>query len=318
MVAAYGEQLLEWLNVYVPYERKVQISNIQENIEDFLDELLRSGTTTALVWLVHQNPLMHFSKKPSMKSPDDCRQGSGPQLSRVPQDTPDSSYSEIKALIERWHNKGRLQYAVTPRFAPTSTKEQLDKAGELLKEFPSVYLHTHLSENINEIAWVKELFPNNSGYLDVYKASGLLGRRSVFAHCVHLDDREWSSLSQSQSGIAFCPTSNLFLGSGLFCLNRACNHGVNVGLGTDMVVGHPFNATNLKRSLQDTTVTSSLSPFQGLYLATLGGATTLDLQDKISERRRKPISLFRQVCYAIDGFQTPTYSTLFEELFVLP
>ncbi|MDA1587782.1 amidohydrolase family protein, partial [Bacillus cereus group sp. TH230-1LC] len=135
-------------------------------------------------------------------------------------DTPDSAYADSKALIEKWHGKGRNLYAITPRFAPTSTPEQLAKAGQLKAEYPDVYVHTHLSENKNEIAWVKDLFPEQQGYLDVYHHFGLTVSHSVFAHCVHLEEAEWDCMHQTDSAIAFCPTSNLFLGSGLFPLNK--------------------------------------------------------------------------------------------------
>eukprot|EP01032_Pedospumella_encystans_P022204 gene22203-25161_t len=149
-------------------------------------------------------------------------------------DTPATSYADSKALIQRWHNKGRALYAVTPRFAPTSTSAQLTEAGRLLQEYPDVYMHTHLSENKGEVAWVQELFPESTGYLDVYNRHGLSRKRSVFAHGVHLRDDEFASLAQTQSAVAFCPTSNFFLGSGLFDLQKAEAYGVHVGLGTDV------------------------------------------------------------------------------------
>ncbi|MPQ72004.1 amidohydrolase family protein, partial [Pseudomonas sp. MWU12-2323] len=127
-------------------------------------------------------------------------------------DTAESSYVESKALIERWHGKGRLHYAVTPRFAPTSTPEQLTLAGQLLTEYPDLYMQTHISENLKEIEWVKELFPERKGYLDVYDHYQLLGERSVFAHGVHLCDDECARLAETGSAISFCPTSNFFLG----------------------------------------------------------------------------------------------------------
>ena len=147
-------------------------------------------------------------------------------------DSAETSYQDSKALIEKWHKNGRSLYAVTPRFAVTSTHEQLRLAGKLLDEFPDVYLHTHLSENVHEVAWVKELFPDSDGYLDVYDQAGLVRDRAVFAHGVHLTDAELKRLSEAKAAIAFCPTSNLFLGSGLFRLEQAKSaaHPVKVGL----------------------------------------------------------------------------------------
>ena len=198
-------------------------------------------------------------------------------------DTAESSYVDSKALIERWHGKGRLHYAVTPRFAPTSTPEQLTLAGQLLTEYPDLYMQTHISENLKEIEWVKELFPERKGYLDVYDHYQLLGERSVFAHGVHLCDEECARLAETGSAISFCPTSNLFLGSGLFNLPMAEKHKLNVGLGTDVGGGTSFsllqtlNEAYKVMQLQG----ARLSPFKSLYLATLGGARALRLEDKI-------------------------------------
>jgi guanine deaminase len=288
IVAAYGEQLLEWLETYTfPTEREFADANKARNVaEIFLDELLRNGTTTALaIATVHPESVdAYFSAARTRRMRMIC--GKVLMDRNAPEyltDTPESGYRESKELIERWHGKGRLRYAVTPRFAPTCSDEQLSKAGQLLREYPDLYLHTHLAENLDEVKWVKELFPQCSGYLDVYAHFGLLSRRSIFAHCLHLSDEEFKRLHQSGSGIAFCPTSNLFLGSGLFNLAKAESMGVNVGLGTDTGAGTSFS---LLQTLNEAYKTQQLrkhrlSPFKSLYLATLGGARTLDLQDVI-------------------------------------
>ncbi len=179
--------------------------------------------------------------------------------------------------------QGRLLYAVTPRFAPTSTAEQLDMAARLLREHPGVYLHTHLSENLKEIEWVKELFPERSGYLDVYDHHGLLGPRSVFAHGVHLCDGECQRLAETGSAVAFCPTSNLFLGSGLFDLPKLERYKVKVGLGTDVGAGTSFSQLqSLNEAYKVMQLQGArLDPFKSLYLATLGGARALELDDRI-------------------------------------
>lgn len=198
-------------------------------------------------------------------------------------DTPETAYYQSKELIERWHGKGRLRYAVTPRFAPTSSDEQLAKAGQLLSEYPGIYMHTHLAENLEEVKWVKKLFPQCSGYLDVYNHFGLLGNRSIFAHCLHLNDEEFELLHKTGSGIAFCPTSNLFLGSGLFNLSMAEKKNVNVGFGTDIGAGTSFSlfqTINEGYKIQQLRG-HQLSPFKSMYLATLGGARTLDLDSAI-------------------------------------
>ena len=144
-------------------------------------------------------------------------------------DTAESGYADSKALIARWHGKERLSYAVTPRFAPTSSDRQLELAGRLLDEHPGVYLQTHVAENRGEVAWAAELFPWSRSYLDVYDRFGLVRPRSVYAHCIHLDDADRARMGAAGAAMSFCPTSNLFLGSGLFDLAAARRHGVRVG-----------------------------------------------------------------------------------------
>lgn len=288
MIASYGEQLLEWLENYTfPFEDKFSdIAHGKRVAEFFLSQLLDTGTTTALVFgTVHKESVDAFFTVAQQKK---LRMICGKVLmdQNCPDylsDTAQSGYEDSKALIEKWHKVDRLQYAITPRFAPTCSREQLDLAGKLLDENPSVYLHTHLSENKAEISWVKELFPKSKNYLDVYDKSKLLGRRSVFAHGVHLHDSECQRLSESHSAIAFCPSSNLFLGSGLFNLTQAIQFDVNVGLGTDVGAGTSFS---MLRTMNEGYKTQQLrndklSPFQSFYLATLGGAISLDLEGVI-------------------------------------
>ena len=288
MIASYGEQLLEWLENYTfPFER--QFSDLEHGksvAEFFLSQLLEAGTTTALVFgTVHKESVDAFFTVAQQKK---LRMICGKVLMdrNCPDylsDTAQTGYDDSKALIKKWHNVDRLQYAITPRFAPTSSKEQLGKAGQLLSEFPGVYLHTHLSENKDEIAWVNELFPENDGYLDVYDKNELLGRRSVFAHGVHLHDSECQRLGETDSAIAFCPSSNLFLGSGLFNLQQAEKFDVNIGYGTDIGAGTTFSMlSTLNEGYKTQQLRSEkLSPFKSFYLATLGGAIALDLEGTI-------------------------------------
>ncbi|HAQ27200.1 MAG TPA: guanine deaminase [Pseudomonas sp.] len=288
MIASYGEQLLDWLDTYTfPTERafadKVHAGEVAQV---FLRELLRNGTTTALVFgSVHKESVDAFFEQAHKL---DLRMIAGKVLMdrNAPDyltDTAESGYADSKELIERWHGKGRLHYAVTPRFAPTSTPEQLALAGKLFQEYPNLYMHTHLSENRKEIEWVRELFPERKGYLDVYDHHGLIGARSVFAHSVHLCDDECQRLGETGSAVAFCPTSNLFLGSGLFDLEKVEGFGVRVGLGTDVGAGTSFsqlqslNEAYKVMQLQG----KKLDPFKSLYLATLGGARALYLDDRI-------------------------------------
>jgi guanine deaminase len=288
IVAAYGEQLLGWLQTYIfPTERAfADPEKARQIAEFFLDELLRNGTTTAMaVATVHPTSVDAYFTAARKRG---MRMICGKVLMdrNAPEyltDTAESAYTESKALIERWHGKDRMRYALTPRFAPTCSNEQLARAGHLLREYPDIYLHTHLAENLEEVAWVRELFPQCTGYLDVYAHFGLLGKRSIFAHCIHLSDQEFKLLHQNGSGIAFCPTSNLFLGSGLFKLGKAEAEDVKVGLGTDTGAGtslsllQTINEAYKIQQLQK----HKLSPLKSYYLATLGGARTLDLADKI-------------------------------------
>lgn len=290
MIAAYGEQLLSWLSNYTfPTEGKFADYNYAKEIAAlFLDQLLRNGTTTALVFTaVFPQSTDAFFEEAQRRN---LRMIAGKVMMdrHAPAfltDTAETSYLETKQLIEKWHKRDRLLYAVTPRFAITSTPEQLSNAGKLLAEFPDVYLHTHLSENMQEVATVAELFPESNGYLDVYDRAGLVGERSIFAHGVQLSDQEFARLSQAKSAIAFCPTSNLFLGSGLFKLEQVKSVAtpVKVGLGTDVGAGTSFSILQTAKAAYQVAQLRSqkLSAFQSLFLATLGGAQALCLDDKL-------------------------------------
>jgi guanine deaminase len=327
MIASYGEQLLEWLENYTfPFER--QFSDLEHGkrvAEFFLTQLLEAGTTTALVFgTVHKESVDAFFTIAQQKK---LRMICGKVLmdQNCPDylsDTAQSGYDDSKALIEKWHNTDRLQYAITPRFAPTCSTEQLNKAGQLLAENPSVYLHTHLSENKSEIAWVEELFPDSDGYLDVYDKSNLLSRRSVFAHGVHLHDSECQRLSETDSAVAFCPSSNLFLGSGLFNLQQVEKFDVNVGLGSDIGAGTTFSMLSTINEGYKTQQLrgDKLSPFKSMFLATLGGAIALDLEGTIGNFVKGAEADF----IVLDYHATPLMDrrmqhckTLSEKLFIL-
>lgn len=290
MIAAYGEQLLEWLNQYTfPVERRfanAEYARLRASF--FVDELLRNGTTTAMVFAtVHpQSVEALFSEAAARQM---CLIAGKVMMDRhAPEDlldTPEQGLSESRALIERWHQHGRLLYAVTPRFAPTSTPAQLAAAGQLLREYPDLYLQTHLSENHSEIAWVRELYPERASYLDVYDHYGLTGPRSLFAHAIHLQDDEQQTLVRTGSAVGFCPTSNLFLGSGLFRLHPLKAAGIGVGLGTDVGAGTSFsmlqtlNEGYKVQQLQG----ARLSAREGFYQATLGGASALRLDHRLGK-----------------------------------
>jgi guanine deaminase len=288
MIGAYGDRLLAWLKHYTfPTESQFCCEQHSGKMSAFfLQQLLSNGTTTALVFgTVHpQSVEALFSQAAALNmrliagkvmmdrnAPDELLE------------TPEQSYRQTRELIERWHGKQRLSYAITPRFAPTCTPALLAQVQRLREEFPDTYLHTHLSENQEEVAWVKELFPDNRSYLDVYHQYGLTGERSVFAHCLHLEEQEWDCLCHSGSAIAFCPTSNLFLGSGLFNLQKAWHKQVKLGIGTDVGAGTTFN---MLQTLGEAYKVAQLQRYQlsaceAFYHATLGGARALSLDDKI-------------------------------------
>lgn len=288
VIASYGEQLLEWLDRYTyPAERRFGDAGHAREVADFfLDELLRNGTTTALVLgTVHPESVDAFFAAAQARS---LRMAAGKVLMdrNCPEflrDTPESGYAESRALIEKWHGQDRLMYAITPRFAPTSTEAQLERAGDLAAEFPDVFVHTHLAENRKEVAWVRDLFPWARSYLDVYARFGLVRPRSVFAHCIHLDEEDLEMLAEQRALAAFCPTSNLFLGSGLFDLRRMRNAGVLVGIATDVGGGTSFSM--LKTLAEGYKIAQladqPLSAYRAFYLATLGGAQGLHLDDRI-------------------------------------
>ncbi|MEO0366637.1 MAG: guanine deaminase [Pseudomonadota bacterium] len=288
IIASYGTQLLDWLNTYTfPFEAKfADLDYARETARFFVEELLRNGTTTALVFAtVHAHSVDALFEEASKH--DLCIAAGKVLMDRhCPEnlrDTAEQGYRESRDLIERWHRQGRNHYAITPRFAPTSTLEQLQLAGQLASEYPDVMIQTHLAENRSEVDWALSLFPDSESYLGIYKDAGLLRERSVFAHCIHLDDHDHQEMAAHDASIAFCPTSNLFLGSGLFDLATARSHGIRVGLGTDVGGGTSFSqfATLAEAYKVLQLQGQSLNSGRGLYLATLGGAQALHLDDKI-------------------------------------
>jgi len=282
-IAAYGSQLLEWLEHHIfPAEADFADRSHADRVAGFfLDELLRNGTTSALVFAtVHAqsvDALFEAALSRNMRIVSGkVLMDLGPETLR---DSVESGRAETEALIARWRGRGRLGYAVTPRFALTSSDAQLAGAAA----HSDALMHTHLAENHDEIAAVAARFSSARDYLDVYDRFGLVGSRSVFAHCIHMDDRALARMGEAGASIAFCPTSNLFLGSGLFDLARADAHGVKVGIGTDVGAGTSFSmlATLGEAYKVGQMRGVSLDPFRALYLATAGGARTLGLGDRI-------------------------------------
>ncbi len=294
MIASYGEQLLTWLETYTfPTETRFSDAGHARTMADrCLDELLRNGTTTALVLCtVHPASVEAFFTASEARR---LRMVAGKVLMdrNAPAellDTAERAYTESAELIGRWHNQGRMRYAVTPRFAPTSTEAQLEAVRRLREDFPGVYMHTHLAENRSEVAWVEELFAHlppppgktRCNYLDVYEHFGLVGPRSVFAHAIHLPPEDYRRLSERGAAIASCPTSNLFLGSGLFPFDQATgpDRPVRLGLATDVGAGTSFSMLQAMHEGYKVAQLGGtrLSPLRAFYLATLGGARALDL-----------------------------------------
>lgn len=293
VIASYGEQLIDWLNHYTfPAEAQYADEHYaRDGAEQFLDLLLAHGTTTAMVYTsVFAQSTEAFFQAAERRN---LRMIAGKVMMdrnapAVLTDTVATGERECRALIETWHGRHRLHYALTPRFAPTSTPEQLQLAGKLLREYPGLYLQTHLSENHQEVAWVRELFPRARDYLDVYDRAGLLGPRSVFGHGLHLSDRELRRLAQSGSSIAFCPTSNLFLGSGLLDVQLLGDFGVPVAIATDVGGGTSFS---MLRTLSEAYKVlqlqrQKLHPLLAFYWITLGNARRLQLDGVIGNFAR--------------------------------
>ena len=327
IIASYGEQLLEWLERYTfPTERRFSDpAHAREVASFFLDELLRNGTTTAMVFAtVHPESVDAIfeearSRRMCIAAGKVLMDRNCPEFLR---DTAESGYAESAALIERWHGRDRLLYAVTPRFAPTSTDRQLELAGRLLDEHPGVLMQSHVAENMDEVRWVAELFPWSRSYLDVYDHYGLLRRGAVYAHCIHHDVEDRRRMAATGAAMSFCATSNLFLGSGLFDLDAAREHDVTVGIGTDVGGGTSFS---MLRTLSESYKVAQLahqrlSPLRAFYLATLGGARSLGQDDRLGNFAPGKAADF----VVLDPLGTPLMARrmqhcegLVEELFVL-
>jgi guanine deaminase len=290
MVASYGTQLLDWLDRYAfPAELEfADAAHAAAMAAAFCDELLRNGTTTALVFCAvypqSVDALFVEAERRGMRiiAGKVLMDRNAPQALR---DTAQRGYDESKALIARWHGRGRNLYAITPRFAGTSTPAQLDAAGTLWREHPDVLVQTHIAENRREVEWTAELFPHAKNYLDIYDRHGLIGRRAVLAHGIHLGEDELCRCHESGTALAHCPTSNLFLGSGLFRIGAAKDprRPVQVGLGTDIGGGTSFSLLATMGAAYEIAQLGgcALSAVEAFYLATLGGARALALDDRI-------------------------------------
>jgi guanine deaminase len=290
LIGAGGKPLLEWLTAYTfPLEaRFADIDHAQSIAAHYLDENLRNGITTAAVFgTVHVESVDALFEQAARRG---VRIIGGKVLMdrNAPADLLDTAqrgYDDSKALIGRWHGRGRLEYAITPRFAATSTPAQLEAASALWRETPRAYLHSHVAEHRDEIDWIASLFPEHRRYLDVYAHFGLLGRRAIYAHGIHLDDGDLQRLHDSRTALAHCPTSNNFLGSGLFPLHRArdARRPVHVALATDVGGGTSLSMLRTMQAASEVAqlIGHPLAPSRAWWLATRGGADALDLDGHI-------------------------------------
>ncbi|WP_417249993.1 guanine deaminase [Celeribacter sp.] len=289
IIASWGKRLIDWLNTYTfPEEAKFGDPAYAEAIANtYLDLLLASGTTTVTSFCtihpVSVDALFEAAERRGMRivAGKTCMdRDTTPENLR---DTAQSAYDDSKALINRWHGKGRATYAITPRFSPTSTPEQLDALGRLWAENPTCLMQTHLSEQTDEIEWVKSLYPTARDYLDTYEQFGLVREGALFGHAIHLEPREISRLRESDCSLIHCPTSNTFIGSGLFDMAARKSEALRVGLATDTGGGSSFSMLRTMAAAYEVGQLSgaALHPAQLLWLATRGSAHAMHMDDKI-------------------------------------
>ena len=288
VIGSYGAQLLEWLQKYTfPEEQRyADQAHAAAGARFFLDELLRNGTTTAAVYCTSHPASVEAFFAESERRGTRMIAGKVMMDRHAPPgllDTPQRGFDESKALLEKWHGRGRQLYAITPRFAITSTEEQLAAAGALARAFPQVHIQTHLSENLEEIAWARQLFPQDASYTAIYRRHGLLRPNCLLGHCIHLDDVEVGILRDSGAVAVFCPTSNLFIGSGLFGMARLRQTGVRVALATD--VGGGTSYSMLRTAAEGYKVLQlqrqSWPALSAFHMMTRGNAQALGLGDRI-------------------------------------
>ncbi len=290
VIGSYAANLLEWLNTYTfPEEcRFVESAHAARIATHFFDEMIRHGTTTAVAYCsVHKASADAFFAEAMRRN---MRMVAGKVMMdrNAPQgllDTPELGYDETRAVIEQWHGKGRNHVAITPRFAITSTPEQMSAAQALAAEFPDLHIQTHLSENRDEIDFTCSLYPEAADYTDIYARYGLMGPKTLFGHAIHLSERERDAMSETGSVAVHCPTSNLFLGSGLFPLKELARRDkpVRIAVATDIGGGSSYS---MLRSMDEAykiqqLLGERLNPMESFYLMTRGNAEALSLVDRI-------------------------------------
>ncbi|KMK67810.1 guanine deaminase [Puniceibacterium sp. IMCC21224] len=288
IVASWGKRLIDWLNSYTfPEEMRFDDPDYAADAAQlYLDLTASHGTTTVCSYCtIHPhsvNALMQEAQSRGQRlfAGKTCMDRNAPEGLR---DTAQSGYDDSKALLERWHGVDRLSYVITPRFSPTSTPEQLSAMGALWAEHPDCLMQTHLSEQLDEIAWVKSLFPQARDYLDTYESHGLLGARGLYGHAIHLEPRERTRLREVGAAMVHCPTSNTFIGSGLFDMDGLMREGQRIGLATDTGGGSSFSMLRTMASAYEIGQLRgrALHPAELMWLATVGSADTLHMGDRI-------------------------------------
>ncbi|MBR7784143.1 guanine deaminase [Undibacterium luofuense] len=288
IIASPAEGLLPWLETYT-FPAESQFGDheyAQEVAAFFLDELLKNGTTTAMVYsTVHKESADAFF---GISHQRNLRMVTGKVLMdrNCPdylQDTAESGARDSEDLIRKWHGRGRQLYALTPRFAPCSTNEQLGLTGELARQYPDTFIQTHVAENKDECAWARSLFPSARSYLDIYDQFGLMRERAMYAHCIWLDETDTRRMAETGSAISVCPTSNLFLGSGLFDFSSAEQHQVRLSIATDVGGGTSFSMLQTMNEMHKVARMGGyhLNALRMFYYATLGGAKAMQLEHQI-------------------------------------
>ncbi|WP_103258021.1 guanine deaminase [Tabrizicola aquatica] len=286
IIASWGKRLIDWLNTYTfPEEMRFSDPAYAAEIANrYLDLVLQRGTTTvcsyATIHPASVDAIFTAAQSRGMRvfAGKTCMDRNAPEGLR---DTARSAYDDSKRLLEKWHGQGRLSYVITPRFSPTSTPEQLAALGALWREYPDCLMQTHLSEQTDEIAWVRDLFPQSRDYLDTYEAQGLLREGAVYGHAIHLTDRERARLIEAGASLVHCPTSNTFIGSGLFDMSLASH--LRVGLATDTGGGSNFSMLPTMAAAYEVAQLrgQSLHPAHLWWLATQGSARALRVEDRI-------------------------------------
>jgi len=288
MIASWGKRLIDWLNSYTfPEEMKFGDPDHAAEISSrYLDLALSNGTTSVASYCtIHPESVDAFfsaAQKRGMRvaAGKTCMDRNAPDGLR---DTAQTGYDNSKALLEKWHGVDRINYAITPRFSPTSTPEQLEAMGALWAENPDCLMQTHLSEQVDEIEWVRSLFPDARDYLDTYEKFGLLGPKGLYGHAIYLEDREKDRLKEVDGSLIHCPTSNTFIGSGLFEMSALISQGHRIGLATDTGGGSSFSMLRTMAAAYEIGQLrgTPLHPSQLLWLATQGSARAMWMDDKI-------------------------------------